>query len=83
MRMPNVVHEYLDTARDNLKNLGLTDDQIVNTTLGDNSVVIIESDWIVLTQTPAAGAVLPDGGSVHLGVVKLTDPKAAGITPKS
>ncbi|MFF4028725.1 PASTA domain-containing protein [Streptomyces sviceus] len=79
--MPNVVHEYLDSARKKLNDLGVGDDQIVNTTLGENSVVLVESNWVVLTQTPAAGTTLTMGTPVHLGVVKLTDPKASGITP--
>jgi hypothetical protein len=50
--------------------------------LGENQVVILESNWIVLTQTPAAGTKLASGQLVHLGVVKTSDPKAAGITPR-
>ena len=45
-------------------------------------MVILESNWIVLTQTPAAGTKLASGQLVHLGVVKTSDPKAAGITPR-
>jgi hypothetical protein len=55
--------------------------QFVTATLGQNSIVIKQSDWIVLTQTPAAGQTLTSASLVHLGVVKLSDPKAAGITP--
>ncbi|MFE6849010.1 PASTA domain-containing protein [Streptomyces sp. NPDC057686] len=80
MKMPNVVHCYLDSARRRLKTLGLAVDQIVNSTLGDNSVVIEESNWIVLTQSPLSGEALTSSSVVHLGVVKLNDPKASGIT---
>jgi len=80
--MPNVVDCYLDSAVAKAQAAGVSGANIVFTTLGENSVVLLESNWIVLTQSPTAGGAL-GAGIVHLGVVKLTDPKAAGITPLS
>jgi hypothetical protein len=80
--MPGVVHCYLDSAVAKLQTVGVSIANIAFTTLGENSVVLLESNWIVLTESPAANAAL-GAGIVHLGVVKLTDPKAAGITPLS
>lgn len=80
--MVDVVHCYLDSAVAKVQTVGVSIANIAFTTLGENSVVLLESNWIVLTQSPAANAAL-GAGIVHLGVVKLTDPKAAGITPLS
>jgi beta-lactam-binding protein with PASTA domain len=80
--MPDVTHFYLDSAYKKLNDLGVSDDRISDTTMGENSVVVDRSNWIVLTQTPAAGQTLAPGELVHLGVVKVSDPKASGITPQ-
>jgi len=80
--VPNVVHYYLDSAHSALSAAGLSDSAIVESAVGENSVVIIEHNWIVLSQVPAAGTPMTSGTIVHLNVVKLTDPKASGITPK-
>jgi acetyl-CoA carboxylase beta subunit len=80
--MPNVVDCYLDSAVAKVQAAGVSSANIAFTTLGQNSVVLLESDWIVLTQSPTAGGAV-GAGIVHLGVVKLTDPKASGITPMS
>lgn len=79
--LPNVVHYMLDSAENMLGAAGLDDSQVVETTLGENSFVLIASNWVVLTETPKPGSVIKPGQLVHLGVVKLSDPMAAGIAP--
>ncbi len=81
--MPDVTHFYLDSARRKLTSLGLRESQVVNSTLGENSLVVKPSNWIVLTQDPPAGGHISADSVIHLGVVKLSDPKARGISPRS
>jgi hypothetical protein len=80
--MPDVVHCYLDSAVAKVQTVGVSIANIVFTTLGENTVMLLESNWVVLTESPAANAAV-GAGIVHLGVVKLSDPMAAGITPLS
>ena len=70
--MPNAVGENLQLAQDKLQALGsfLMDQQDA---AGLNRIQVVDSNWKVCTQKPAAGAKVPVETMVVLAAVKLSE----------
>lgn len=60
--VPNVVGERLDTARDRLKRAGFEVDEEEGGVFGS----IVDSNWEVVEQDPAADTLLERGSTVHV-----------------
>jgi hypothetical protein len=74
--MPNVVCMNLQEAQDEIQDHGVFLSRSVDLT-GQNRSQLIDSNWIVLEQTPAPGTKVAEGEAV-LGVVKI-DESTRGI----
>lgn len=70
-RMPNVVCMNLQRAQDEIQDHGVFYSRSVDAT-GEGRRQVIDSNWVVIRQTPAAGAPIDEGEAV-LYVVKLSE----------
>jgi hypothetical protein len=71
-RMPDVVCMNLQDAQDEIQDHGVFFSKSVDAT-GDDRRQIIDSNWIVVAQTPAAGDKIGEGDAL-LSVVKTDEP---------
>jgi hypothetical protein len=73
--LPDVVCTDLPTARAAIAaaghDAGLADGS------GRDRLVLVESNWLVIAQSPPAGVIPPDGAAVRLTVVKYGEPTGA------
>lgn len=67
--MPNVVCMDLQSAQDEIQDHGVFLSRSVDAT-GEDRAQIVDSNWLVVAQTPAAGAPIGEGDAV-LSVVKF------------
>ena len=70
--MPNVVCVNLQVAQDTIQNAGVFFSRSHDAT-GQGRNQIIDSNWIVVAQSPATGAAVSEGEAV-LEVVKTGEP---------
>jgi hypothetical protein len=71
-RMPNVVCMNLQAAQDEIQDHGVFFSKSVDAS-GDGRRQFIDSNWIVVAQTPAVGEKIGEGDAV-LSVVKTDEP---------
>jgi beta-lactam-binding protein with PASTA domain len=69
--VPRVIDLTLDKATDQLKALGL---KVESTDIENGKAVIVEENWMVVTQDPGAGKSVAKGSTVKLGVKRIVEP---------